>query len=257
MKNLTLSIAWLCWLWLAAACTNPQPPQSSPVPEPSEPLCHQSYLVYKETADIWQNSWHYINAQAGLSEEAYVSARVLKKERLHEALEKCPDCSGVRVYYALSEATEVFPTAPELILINTHNCNDVLSGDSLALSSLNDGTFLDLETARSYICNWQELMQNQAPVFMRTWGVTYNKERFWGELDGQEYAKFSYAIHAVDPALDSLFGKQGDGDVRGNLALNMLLGTEPALEHRDQLDFSLPCPRFCGGNQALNCADAS
>ncbi len=249
-----MQLVWVVFFFTSGCGPNqPSPPKASgSKPGVSqEALCHRDFKVYRETVGVWRNSWAYVNDH----QPDLVKGRQVSRAKITEQLNKCEGCNGVRIYYALPESSTDFPMAPELIFANTMNCDDSLSGDSLVLWS-GDAGFIHVSEARSYICHWQTLVEGKQPNFSRTWGFTYERDAFVSAIESEEEVTFEFAVHTIDPSLDSLYGVPDHTPVQGSLVIAMVVGN-PETTEGPLLDFSLPCPRFCGGNQVLNCAPKS
>jgi hypothetical protein len=226
------------------------------------PCLDSDYIMYKETAAMWEKSWAglYTNPQGSSSISPILQFSNANIDALSKKITGS-ELIGMRVYYILLEEDEEIPS---LAMVNLESCKKDQECDDCVLISRIDGKqeFISSDSVNILKGYWEKLSDkyfDHTPVY----GYNYSWPKIKELMDISENAvsntseaaiNIKYGLHTLGPLDTELYtdpdstSKNSTGvDVTGSIVYaNIIYPHESQRSTADpEFDFAKPCPRFC------------
>jgi hypothetical protein len=219
-----------------------------------------TYQLYPEAAKMWKDSWVHYYKKDSMEEH-----RVLTAENLIELKKRQtgtnPDAEGLRFYYSLlNNNAEV----PELIIVNTLNCQDMTGRNDIALLITAEGSKeITMREAARYTLRWQSKRSQSGKTSVYAYNYRWDQITALVGKDMYNDLNIEYGLRTLSPDENQTefepAAKNSEGDEEevkyGSIVyVNVLSVVSQSLltEEDGQLDnFARPCPRYCDPDSTI------
>ncbi|MBL4710101.1 MAG: hypothetical protein JKY48_16855 [Flavobacteriales bacterium] len=231
----------------------------------SESNCLHDKKVSIGVCTVMKNSYKYTVDNWNTIEPTEYDpqwGRKMSTTIINELLAKCEEveCDGVRIYFGYADSTIKIPISPELLLVNTNNCNSQLFGEDpvLLASASSEPHFISIETAAEMTKNWQNAIN-------KNWATLTNSNQYGGWIYDSVYAYtfmkdvFSQIENSevlidftmrVNSEINPAFIEFSETLQIGLLVHSSNL-TIPGTFANSNVDIAFPCPKDCGTSNVL------
>lgn len=258
MKILEFTLC-LSVLFISACKKNKDPESSakneiiSPSQKTSATCDPHSYQVYRETAEMWVQSWNWAQ---NLPDTYPGLTYSFSQENLSDLKDLSTAATGVRVYYVLANAGD---SIPSLALVNINTCTnlDLLpeNEQSVLLSDENGGHFASPEEVCPLTQNWRTYADSKKPFYTPVYAYNYKWdliENLQGiGLNPEKELKVTLGLRTVGPT-DTTF-QINTISHKGSIAyVNIMHGATFFSNVEHNFDFTMPCPQYCDSESILS-----
>lgn len=215
--------------------------------------CIDTYIIYEETAMMWEESWASIFGNGNVSPVIQ-----FPNHRLDQLKELSRTLFGVRIYYILIDEDE---TTPSLAMVNIDDCDtDQQCGSDATcflVSQIGKETkqyFITKDSLDLYKQRWDTFSKSNR-VLMHTPVEGYNYS--WRKLDSlmsdsnasgntNPGINISYGLHTLGPLDTELFtGSVSEGITGSIVYANVMYPNTSSKSYSLDSDFAMPCPAYC------------
>lgn len=236
----------------------PAPPKTEPAP--SKPAvtttmsCSSDYQVYKETVEVWKDSWKFFtNQDHGEGYDKY--QLFVKIPMLQDFLNNCPECTSVRAYftgrltakYNDAASKNIITQVPGIVLINYDtSCNSSNTEHVLHISP--DATYKSsFDQEKEEICGF--INQDLDPFGLSPiYAYTYDRSSFETTIKNSQNDSviINYALRTSSFAYPLMTGAKSKSEPVGKLIIDLVLENTGSEDLKTFYDFATPCPQWCG-----------
>lgn len=250
----------LLFMLISISCKHtPEHPEST---TPERPLleeelslsCIDTYIIYEETAMMWEKSWASV---FGNGETSPVVP--FPNDQLEQLKRLSRNQFGVRIYYILINEDE---TTPSLAMVNTEDCDtDQQCGEnatcflvSQIIGKETKQFFTTKDSLDIYKERWSTYSKSNL-ILMHTPVEGYNYS--WNKLDSlmsdsetsgntDPGINISYGLHTLGPLDTELFTGSVSTDVTGSIVYANVMSPNTSNKSLSlDSDFAMPCPAYC------------
>lgn len=216
-----------------------------------------TYELYPEAVVLWHQTWSYLNGTSFGDGVRTIKASLLKE--LYERHEESSSGEhGLRIYYGLQNEND---SIPELLLINTINCEDVYHDGGLTLVTADTIQTVSKKRAMELTKRWQSRTTKTERTDVYAYNYNWDQLKDLSGGQWQEDIRIVYGIRTLSPEeSQSMFESAQNLQTAqkfGSIVYVNVLFIEETFDRFSNNDgdpfddFSRPCPKFCDPDSDL------